>query len=81
MNSGKDKGIVNAGYRALDSLSIEKGYRHWHADVRLDTTPHEAGLAFTCKLKENTPFVGRPIVERQAANGVTKRIACFTIDE
>ncbi|CAG0925632.1 unnamed protein product, partial [Notodromas monacha] len=62
MAAGKPFGIANAGYRALDCLSIEKGFRHWHADARLDTTPHEAGLAFTCKLKTDTDFLGRPIV-------------------
>ncbi|CAG0880074.1 unnamed protein product [Darwinula stevensoni] len=81
MEVGTPKGLINAGYRALDSLSIEKGFRHWHADVRMDTTPHEAGLAFTCKLKKGTPFLGREKVEEQNQNGVYKKIACFTLDE
>ena len=34
MEAGKDKGLVNAGYRAIDSLSIEKGYPHWHAEIK-----------------------------------------------
>lgn len=74
--AGKEFGMVNAGYRAIDSLSIEKGYPHWHqevvlhseglsitmtydAQVRMDDTPLEGGLLFTCKLKTDTDFLGR----------------------
>ena len=34
LEAGKDKGLLNAGYRAIDSLSIEKGYPHWHAEIK-----------------------------------------------
>ncbi|XP_042193532.1 sarcosine dehydrogenase, mitochondrial [Callorhinchus milii] len=81
MEAGAKHGIVNAGYRAIDSLSIEKGYRHWHADLRSDDTPLEAGLAFTCKLKSPTPFLGREALQRQRESGLYKRLVCFTIDE
>ena len=69
------------GYRAIDSLSIEKGYRHWHADIRDDDTPLEAGLGFTCKLKSDTPFLGRGALERQTMEGPKKKLVCLTIDE
>ncbi|EMP34635.1 Guanine nucleotide exchange factor VAV2, partial [Chelonia mydas] len=81
MKAGAGHGITNAGYRAIDSLSIEKGYRHWHADLRPDDTPLEAGLAFTCKLKSSIPFLGREALETQKATGVRRRLVCFTIDE
>ncbi|XP_067868103.1 sarcosine dehydrogenase, mitochondrial [Heterodontus francisci] len=81
MQSGAKFGITNAGYRAIDSLSIEKGYRHWHADLRSDDTPLEAGLAFTCKLKSQIPFLGREALEKQKTEGLFKRLLCFTIDE
>ncbi|KAJ7986891.1 hypothetical protein DPEC_G00333100 [Dallia pectoralis] len=81
MAAGAKHGIINAGYRAIDSLSIEKGYRHWHADLRPDDTPLEAGLAFTCKLKSTVPFLGRASLEKQKADGLRRRIVCFTIDE
>ncbi|KAM4662540.1 sarcosine dehydrogenase, mitochondrial [Discoglossus pictus] len=81
MKAGAKSGIGNAGYRAIDSLSIEKGYRHWHADLRPDDTPLEAGLAFTCKLKSSTPFLGREALEKQKAEGVRKRLVGFTINE
>ncbi|KAK7126088.1 hypothetical protein R3I93_021462 [Phoxinus phoxinus] len=81
MAAGAKYGICNAGYRAIDSLSIEKGYRHWHADLRPDDTPLEAGLAFTCKMKSSIPFLGRKALEAQKAEGLRRRIVCFTVDE
>ncbi|XP_062269284.1 sarcosine dehydrogenase, mitochondrial [Platichthys flesus] len=81
MAAGAKHGIINSGYRAIDSLSIEKGYRHWHADLRPDDTPLEAGLAFTCKLKSSIPFLGRDRLEEQKKEGLRRRIVCFTIDE
>ena len=81
MGIGEKFGIVNGGYRALDSLSAEKGYKHWHQDLRHDDTPLEAGLGFTCKLKRDTPFLGREALEKQKAEGLGKRLVCFTIDK
>nr|CAG4651589.1 EOG090X014D [Triops cancriformis] len=81
MEVGKLFGVVNAGYRAMDSLSIEKGYRHWHMDLRPDDDPLEAGLGFTCKLKTNTEFQGRVELEKRKASGLMKKLVCFTIDE
>ncbi|XDC52463.1 hypothetical protein R6Z07M_003645 [Ovis aries] len=81
MTAGAKHGLVNAGYRAIDSLSIEKGYRHWHADLRADDSPLEAGLAFTCKLKSSVPFLGREALEKQRAEGLRRRLVGFTLDE
>ncbi|XP_043326004.1 sarcosine dehydrogenase, mitochondrial isoform X2 [Cervus canadensis] len=81
MTVGAKHGLVNAGYRAIDSLSIEKGYRHWHADLRADDSPLEAGLAFTCKLKSSIPFLGREALEKQQAEGLRRRLLGFTVDE
>lgn len=57
------------------------GFRHWHADVRMEDTPLEAGLGFTCKLKSDVDFLGRRTLEAQKAGGLVKRIACFTLDQ
>ena len=57
------------------------GYRHWHEDLRADDTPLESGLAFTCKLKSDIPFLGREALELQKKEGLRKRIACFTVDK
>ncbi|XP_023802030.1 sarcosine dehydrogenase, mitochondrial-like, partial [Cyanistes caeruleus] len=64
-----------------DLCLLPAGYRHWHADLRPDDTPLEAGLAFTCKLKSSIPFLGREAVETQKAKGIFRRLVCFTTEE
>ena len=73
--------MVNAGYRAIDSLSMEKGYPHRHQEVRMDDTPVEAGLIFTCKLKTDTDFQGRAALEKRRAAGIRRKKVCFTVDD
>jgi 4-methylaminobutanoate oxidase (formaldehyde-forming) len=70
--------VTNAGYRAIETLRLEKGYRAWGSDIGPDHTPVEAGLAWACKLKSGLPFLGREAVAAQLANGVKKRLATFT---
>ncbi|MCH2383064.1 MAG: hypothetical protein MK290_10165, partial [Pedosphaera sp.] len=67
--------IANAGYRAIDSLRLEKGYRIWGADVTPDHTPLEAGLGWAAKLKTDTPFLGREALKQQKAGCLAKRLA------
>ena len=81
MELGQEHGIANAGYRAIDSLRLEKGYRIWGADVTPDHTPLEAGLGWAAKLKTDTPFLGREALEQQKANGLAKRLAFFAVDD
>ena len=72
--------MVNAGYRAIDSLSIEKGYPHWHQEIRMDDSPVEAGLMFTAKLKTDTDFLGRAALEQRRAAGARRKKVRFTVD-
>lgn len=65
----------------LNPSLFSAGYRHWHADLRPDDTPLEAGLAFTCKLKSGIRFLGREALEAQKATGVSRRLVCFTVEE
>ena len=81
MELGQLHGIANAGYRAIDSLRLEKGYRIWGADVTPDHTPLEAGLGWAAKLKTDTPFLGREALEQQKAGRLAKRLAFFTVDD
>jgi len=75
--------VSNAGYRAIDSMSAEKGFRHWHADLSNRDTPFEAGIGFVAlaKLKTDAPFLGREALERQRAEGLRRRLVCLTLDE
>jgi 4-methylaminobutanoate oxidase (formaldehyde-forming) len=79
MVAGRPHGIANAGYRAIESLRLEKGYRAWGSDIGPDHTPLEAGMAWAVKLKQNTPFLGREALAAQASAPLKKRLACFTV--
>lgn len=79
MAAGEEFGISNAGYRAIESLRLEKAYRAWGADIGPDYTPLEAGLSWAVKLNKNTPFLGREALLEQQAQPLTKRLAGFTV--
>jgi 4-methylaminobutanoate oxidase (formaldehyde-forming) len=81
MAAGVEFGIVNAGYRAIESMRLEKGYRAWGSDIGPDHTPLEAGLGWAVKFKKNTPFLGREALEAQRARKLPKMLACFTVDD
>ncbi|OWO91362.1 FAD-dependent oxidoreductase [Rhizobium esperanzae] len=81
MASGGEFGLVNAGYRAIESCRLEKGYRAWGSDIGPDHTPVEAGLSWAVKMRKNIPFRGRAAIERQLKEGVKKRLACFIPDD
>ncbi len=81
MAAGAQDGLVNAGYRAIETLRLEKGYRAWGADIGPDHTPVEAGLIWACKMKSGLPFRGRAALADQVQNGVKKRLAGFTVDD
>ncbi len=55
---GREHGLVAGGYKAIDSLRLEKGYRVWGADITPEDTPFEAGLGFAVKLDKGD-FIGR----------------------
>jgi 4-methylaminobutanoate oxidase (formaldehyde-forming) len=80
MAAGEAHGIANAGYRAIESLRLEKGYRAWGSDIGPDHTPLEAGLGWAVKLKQNVPFLGREALAEQASKPLRKRLAGFTVD-
>ena len=80
MAEGAKHGIANAGYRAIESLRLEKGYRAWGADIGPDHSPLVAGLGWAVKLKSNTPFQGREAVAAEAQKPLPRLLACFTAD-
>jgi 4-methylaminobutanoate oxidase (formaldehyde-forming) len=81
LEAGAAHGIRNAGYRAIESLRLEKGYRVWGRDLTPDHTPLEAGLGFAVKLQGDVPFAGREALEKQRAAGVRRLLATFTVDD
>ena len=80
MEAGGPHGIANAGYRAIESLRLEKGYRAWGSDIGPDHTPTEAGLGWAVKLAGGRPFLGRDALLAQKSQLVRKRLACFTLE-
>jgi 4-methylaminobutanoate oxidase (formaldehyde-forming) len=80
MAAGAKHGISPAGYRAIESLRLEKGYRAWGSDITPNDNPFEAGLGFAVKLKSNTPFMGREACAAQSHAPLRKRLAGFTTE-
>lgn len=81
MDAGKSYNIMPSGYRAIDSMSAEKGYLHWHEDIRPDDTPLEANIGFACKLKTKIPFQGREVLEKQQEEGLKRRLVFIRLQD
>jgi glycine cleavage system T protein len=79
MAAGEGLGITPAGYKALDSLRLEKGYRYWSADITPADNPYEAGLGFCVDLDKGD-FVGREALLRVKAQGVQRRLCALTLE-
>jgi 4-methylaminobutanoate oxidase (formaldehyde-forming) len=78
--AGEEFGIRDAGYRAIDTLRLEKGYLYWSSDISPDYTPYEAGLGFRVHLKSKGDFRGRAALEAQKTAGTTRRLCTFVTD-
>ena len=74
--AGREHGLVAGGYKAIDSLRLEKGYRVWGADITPEDTPYEAGLGFAVK-PDKGDFVGRDALLGKREPG--RRLRCLTL--
>jgi 4-methylaminobutanoate oxidase (formaldehyde-forming) len=74
--AGAPHGLVAGGYRAIDSLRLEKGYRVWGADITADDTPEEGGLGFAVKLEKD--FLGRDAIESAEPR---RRLCCLVLED
>jgi 4-methylaminobutanoate oxidase (formaldehyde-forming) len=81
MAAGAPFGIRPVGYRALESLRLEKGYRAWGSDITPNDTPMEAGLGWAVKLRKTIDFLGRRALEKAGGTALPKRLAGFTVDD
>ncbi len=79
--AGRPRGLVAAGYRAIDALRLEKGYRVWSSDITPDETPYEAGLGFAVALDKGVDFIGRDALVAAKAAGPRKRLRCLVLDD
>lgn len=78
--AGEPHGIVDVGYRTIDTMRMEKGYLYWSTDITPDTTPWEAGLAWRVDLDKGD-FCGRDALVEQRERGIERRLATFTLEE
>jgi glycine cleavage system aminomethyltransferase T len=79
---GAEHGLKLCGMHAMDSLRIEKAYRHWGHDITDEDTPLEAGLGFAVAFDKNAGFIGREALLRQKAEKkLTKRLVQFALED
>ena len=81
VEAGRTHGLTPAGYRAIDALRLEKGYRVWSSDITPDETPYEAGLGFAVALDKEVDFIGREALRAARAAGPRKRLRCLVLDD
>ena len=79
--AGDQYDLVHAGYHALNSLRIEKGYRHWGHDLTDEDTPLEAGLDFAVKFNKADGFIGRDALVAQRDTGLQRRMVQFLLND
>jgi len=77
--AGEEFGIRDVGYRAIESLRLEKQYLAWAVDIKSDTDPYSAGLAFAVKADKPELLAGAALREIRDS-GPTKRLCWFTTD-
>ncbi len=76
-DAGRAHGLVAGGYKAIDSLRLEKGYRVWGADITPEDTPFEAGLGFA--VRDDKDFVGREALD--AAAEPERLLRCLVLSD
>jgi len=79
--AGRDLGLRDAGYYAMESLRMEKAYRAWGREVTTDDTPWEAGLGFAVRLDKPVPFIGREALLSRREQPLTKRLLTFVLED
>ncbi len=75
--AGIDHGLVPGGYRAIDSMRLEKGYRAWGSDITSETDPYSAGLGFA--VRTDKTYLGRGALP--AAAGGAQRLCCLVLGD
>ncbi len=78
--AGRAHRLSAGGYKAVDSLRLEKGYRVWGADIGPENNPYEGGLGFTVKLDKGD-FIGREALVKAREAQPETRLACLVLDD
>jgi dimethylglycine dehydrogenase len=78
--AGADLGLIDFGYRALDSMRLEKAYRLWGPDMSIDFNPLECGMERFVRFDKGD-FIGRDALLRQREAGLTRELVCLALEE
>ena len=79
---GQPRGLVAGGYRAIDALRLEKGYRVWSSDITPEETPDMAGLGFAVRLDKPVEFIGQAALRAaREAGPPPRRLRCLVLDD
>ena len=81
VSAGAEFSLMNAGYHAINSLRLEKGYRAFGPDLAPDRNPVEAGLLFACKTRTDIDFLGRGAVLEARAAGPRRRLVSLVLHD
>ena len=79
-DAGLPEGMVAAGYKAIDTMRLEKGYRYWSSEITPDYTPYEAGLGFAVKMDKGN-FIGREALLKKKEAGLKQKLCCLTLSD
>jgi glycine cleavage system T protein len=80
VGAGGPFGLRLAGYHAMNSLRMEKAYRHWGHDISDEDTPLEAGLQFALAWDKPGGFIGREPLLRQRESGARRRLVAVALE-
>ncbi|MDP2778396.1 MAG: FAD-dependent oxidoreductase, partial [Anaerolineales bacterium] len=80
IEAGREFGLEVGGYKVLDSLRLEKGYRYFTADITPSETPYEGGLGFCVHLDKGN-FIGREALVKQKAEGIKRKLCTLVLTD
>jgi aminomethyltransferase len=78
-DKGTAFGIKPIGLGARDTLRLEMGFCLYGIDLDDTTTPLQAGLGWITKFVDHKPFIGRAVLEKEKAEGVSRKLCCFEL--
>ncbi|NJN79166.1 MAG: FAD-dependent oxidoreductase [Anaerolineales bacterium] len=78
IEAGKEFNMELGGYKVLDPLRLEKGFKYFTTDITPTTTPYEAGLGFCVDLNKGD-FIGRDALVKQKAEGLRRKLCTFVL--
>lgn len=80
LEAGREFDMELGGYKVLDPLRLEKGYKYFTADITPMETPYEAGLGFCVDLNKGE-FIGREALVRQKAEGIKRKLCTLVLTD